>query len=265
MENFRSFFGKGLSLYEMIGVDSKASDDQIKKAYYKFALKCHPDKCRNDPDAKSKFQALSKIHKILTNPESRSLYDDTGEIGEESEEYCNEESYEMWYEYYRNLFPKIRADDIESFAKNYKGSEEEKKDVLTSYKKFKGNMNKVMEEIFFSEKDGKRINKIIDTAIQNKEVTNFPLYKKTKGRASKKASKDKSISLENEAEESIANVIRQKRKLDTNDLIYSLERKYMKGNGEEVPDIDDDEFNKIQAKLVENKQSNSKKTKKKMK
>jgi curved DNA-binding protein CbpA len=52
------------SLYDFIGVERTATLAQIKKAYFKQALICHPDKCPDDPDAKSKFQKLSHAHSV---------------------------------------------------------------------------------------------------------------------------------------------------------------------------------------------------------
>lgn len=59
----------------MLGVDKKATTDEIRKAFRKKALKEHPDK-GGDPD---KFKILTHAYDVLTNPEKRQLYDDYGE------------------------------------------------------------------------------------------------------------------------------------------------------------------------------------------
>ncbi|EGB13079.1 hypothetical protein AURANDRAFT_9099, partial [Aureococcus anophagefferens] len=69
--------------YEALGVDPGASDAQIKKAYYKKALKCHPDKHPGDAQKQKEFQAVSSAYQVLSEPEARRRYDSTGESGDD--------------------------------------------------------------------------------------------------------------------------------------------------------------------------------------
>jgi len=69
---------KDRQYYDLLGVSTNATSGQIKKAYYKEARKVHPDKCPNDPDAASKFQALGHAYQILSNEPSRAAYDKNG-------------------------------------------------------------------------------------------------------------------------------------------------------------------------------------------
>ncbi len=50
-----------------------------KLSYKKIALKIHPDKNREDPEATGRFTQLHEAYKILTNKEKRAEYDETGE------------------------------------------------------------------------------------------------------------------------------------------------------------------------------------------
>ena len=63
--------------YELLGVDKKATTEQIRKAFRKKAIKEHPDK-GGDPD---KFKEVTNAYEVLSNPEKRQLYDDYGEEG----------------------------------------------------------------------------------------------------------------------------------------------------------------------------------------
>ena len=65
--------------YKILGVDKKATPDDIKKAYRKLARKLHPDLNPNDKDAKNKFQQINEANEVLSDPEKRKKYDQYGE------------------------------------------------------------------------------------------------------------------------------------------------------------------------------------------
>lgn len=64
--------------YEMLGVALDADEAAIKRAYYKQARSCHPDKCGGDPGAAARFQKLSHAYQVLSDPKLRSAYDAGG-------------------------------------------------------------------------------------------------------------------------------------------------------------------------------------------
>src|SRR5215210_9131148 len=63
--------------YATLGVDKKASADEIKKAYRKLARKYHPDVSK-EKDAKEKFQDVSEAYETLKDTEKRAAYDQLG-------------------------------------------------------------------------------------------------------------------------------------------------------------------------------------------
>lgn len=71
--------------YDILGVEPTATDLELKKAYRKQAIRLHPDKNANDPNAAAKFQDLGEAYGILKDPESRAAYDELGVEGLKNE------------------------------------------------------------------------------------------------------------------------------------------------------------------------------------
>ncbi|XP_072961238.1 uncharacterized protein [Typha angustifolia] len=72
----------GVDYYKVLLVDRNASDDELKKAYRKLAMKWHPDKNPNNKkEAEAKFKQISEAYDVLSDSQKRAIYDQYGEEG----------------------------------------------------------------------------------------------------------------------------------------------------------------------------------------
>lgn len=70
----------GKDYYSILGISKNASEDEIKKAYRKLALKYHPDKNKS-PEAEEKFKLIAEAYEVLSDKKKRDIYDQFGEEG----------------------------------------------------------------------------------------------------------------------------------------------------------------------------------------
>ncbi len=67
--------------YEILGIEKGASEDEIKKAYRRLAVKYHPDKNPGDKEAEEKFKEATEAYEVLKDPQRRQQYDQFGHAG----------------------------------------------------------------------------------------------------------------------------------------------------------------------------------------
>ncbi|OQR72685.1 dnaJsubfamily C member 5B isoform X1-like, partial [Tropilaelaps mercedesae] len=70
----------GLGLYEVLGLNKKATDTEIRRAYRRLALEYHPDR-NKEVDAARKFRRVQYAQKVLLDPHKRQIYDKFGRRG----------------------------------------------------------------------------------------------------------------------------------------------------------------------------------------
>lgn len=241
LEELESLFG-AQGLYEVLNVGKTASESDIKRAYRRLSLKVHPDRVHGDGEkerATKKFQALCKVYSILSNKELRAVYDETGEVGEEIVEQERD-----WLYYWRVMFPQITTEDISKFEKEYKGSDEELKDLKEAYVQYEGDMDKLLETVLCaSVEDEERFRELLQDGIDNGELPQFDTFIKH-DRKKKKARKVKAKKEAAEAEElakelgigkknDLASMIMKRqtdREAEMNNFFAGLEDKYCQSN-----------------------------------
>ncbi|GAB0134572.1 hypothetical protein EsDP_00002937 [Epichloe bromicola] len=212
--------------YETLGLEKQATADQVKSAYRKAALKNHPDKVSDDrkEEAHAKFQEVAFAYAVLSDPVRRKRYDTTGLT---SESIVDADGFN-WSDYYREQFKdSISADAINKFAERYKGSDEERADVLIAYEECEGDMDQLFERVMLSDivEDDERFRKIIDEAIVSEDVPAFDSYKKESKR--KRSARLKAA----EAEAYEAEVYAKE--LGVHDRLFAKKGKKSKGSSED--------------------------------
>lgn len=70
----------GKDYYKTLGITKTATDDEIKKAYRKLALRYHPDK-NKAANAEEKFKEVAEAYEVLSDKSKREVYDKYGEDG----------------------------------------------------------------------------------------------------------------------------------------------------------------------------------------
>lgn len=246
------------TLYEVLGVERTASQQEIKKAYYKLALRLHPDKNPGDEDAKEKFQQLQKVMSILGDEEKRALYDQTGCVDDAdlAGDVC-----QNLKEFFQTLYKKVTEADIEEFEANYRGSDTEKKDLIDLYKMHKGNMNRVFCYMLCSDPklDSHRFKDYLDEAIAGGVLKSTKVYEKWAKQVSetkpptsplKRRKKEKKNSEDLYA---IISKRQNERKGKINSMLSTLVSKY--GGG---PEPSEEEFEAARQKLESKKASKRK-------
>ncbi|KAI5284448.1 hypothetical protein KEM54_001325 [Ascosphaera aggregata] len=177
---------KGLDLYEVLGIPVTTTQSDIRKAYRKLALKHHPDKVHPSADSKTKdeahsnFQKIAFAYAILSDEKRRNRYDTTGSTAE----FDDADALANWVEFFSTAYKDAVSEaTIEKFKAEYKGSDEERRDILTAYEKYKGNMDKIFSTVMLSEVaavegegDEARFAKIIWEAIKQGEVVEYKAF-----------------------------------------------------------------------------------------
>ena len=167
----------GRDLYAVLGLRREDAPDAraIKKAYHRTALRLHPDKNVDDPSAASKFQTLQRVYGVLSDEQKRKVYDETGRVDDAE---LGGEEFQNLYNYYRSVYKEVTTEDIEAFEKTYRGSEEEKKDVLECYERYEGDMTRVFAWVMCSEEaeDGHRFAEVVDAAVKEGAVASYETY-----------------------------------------------------------------------------------------
>ncbi|KAF2706293.1 DnaJ-domain-containing protein [Pleomassaria siparia CBS 279.74] len=176
--------------YAVLGLEVEATVDDVKKAYRKMALKHHPDKAQevDKTAANKRFQEIAFAYAVLSDEKRRKRYDVTGSTAETMD---GDDDFD-WLKFYRERYAEtITEETIKKTKATYKGSDEERQDILKAYKKFKGRFAAIYQCVMLSDilEDDDRFRQILDEEIAKGTIESYPAYEKENNDASREKAK----------------------------------------------------------------------------
>jgi curved DNA-binding protein len=166
-----------IDYYKILGVDKKASESEIKKAYRKLARKYHPDLNPNDAIAEKKFKEINEANEVLSNPENRKKYDEYGKDWKHADEF-EKAKQQQHYQQSRqqqstgNFSDSDYSDFFESIFGNRSGRSA---NIRYKGQDFNAELHLTLKEVYTTHKrtltiDGKKIGLTIPAGVKNDQV-----------------------------------------------------------------------------------------------
>lgn len=273
--------------YQILETSKSSTPIEIKKSYKRLCLKFHPDKLQQNSNSvldTDHFPKIQFAYSILSDPAKRNRYNSTGSLGY-GDELSDDDVFD-WKSYFESMNEKITIEMIEEDKLKYQNSLEEKNDILENFVYYDGDFLKLFEVIphlEFDEAEESRVFDIIEHALTEKEINienandikSFEKYKKARktkvkqmlkklakeakeAKELEKTIKDKGKNTNLRNENDLKSLIQSRQNNRLDDLINNLESKYVNKRGKKrssSKEMNEDEFEKIQKKLMINKKS----------
>ncbi|KAF9053662.1 DnaJ-domain-containing protein [Hymenopellis radicata] len=194
-----------IDLYAVLGITAESTSDDIKKAYRKKALTCHPDKHsaaseEAQAEMSTKFQQVGFAYAVLSDDKRRKRYDSTGQTDEGS---ALDPGDGGWEAYFEDLYERVTRGKLDEMKKEYQGSAEEIADLKAAYTETDGSIGDIMTHIPHSTSDDEaRFVMIISGLIKSKELPKLATWESSiKDEKAKLARRKQSDQEAREAEE----------------------------------------------------------------
>ncbi|AXG74367.1 J domain-containing protein [Flavobacterium arcticum] len=168
-----------IDYYKVLGVDKKATAEQIKNAYRKKARKLHPDLNPDDKDANKKFQQLNEANEVLSDPEKKAKYDKYGKDWERGEEYekYQQSQQQQQRQYSSGGGTQFEGEDFSSFFESMFGGQGRRSGGNVQFKgqDFNAGLNLTLKEAYTTHKqtftvNGKNIRITIPAGVEDGQV-----------------------------------------------------------------------------------------------
>ncbi|CAE6461356.1 unnamed protein product [Rhizoctonia solani] len=242
-----------VDLYSVLGIEATGTEDEIKGAYRKLALKYHPDKHTNASEegkaaALSKFQQIGFAYTILGDENRRKRYDTTGSTNSNMPDLAEGE--DAWERYFEEMFDTVTRERLDEMRQAYQGSEEERSDLRAAYIAGNGSIDHIMGEILHSTyEDEARFVAAINEMIESEELQVLDTWKaEAKNRKARNARRKRGEKEAKKAEEAA-------RELGVWDEFYGsgkVGKRKGKGKGKSQAKDDGDDSSALKA-LIQSK------------
>ncbi|KAF9227939.1 DnaJ-domain-containing protein [Gyrodon lividus] len=172
-----------VDLYTVLGLESVATTEAIRKSYKKLALLYHPDKHTNSTDqerasASTQFHKIGFAYAVLSDEKRRNKYDETGTTGEGLGVDADEVG--GWETYFEDLFDRVTRGRLDEMKKEYQGTSEEMEDLKAAYHETGGSLGEIMNHIPHSTAiDEPRFIHTISQLISEGELPDLLLWQST--------------------------------------------------------------------------------------
>ncbi len=173
-----------MDYYKILGIDKKATEADIKKAYRKMARKYHPDVNLNDKTAEQKFKEVNEANEVLSNAENRKKYDAYGDNWKQGDAYAEQQRQQRsshqgsrggnpfdgdYSDFFGSMFGAGRGSRSSRGSAKFKGA-----DLFAE-------LNLDLKEVFTTHKrelniNGKNIRITIPAGIKDEQVIKIPGY-----------------------------------------------------------------------------------------
>lgn len=170
---------KETAFYDLLQVPPTATPAQIRKSFRVLALRHHPDRAGNSPEAVAHFQQLHAVYDLLLDPDRRAVYDANGDDG--TLHGGDPIDTDAAAAFFAAAGGRVSEEDIVAYELKYRGGEDEKEDLISFYRRFEGKVGKVLEYIPYSdESDLVRFVHFWDEQIKNGELDDCRAFKRAK-------------------------------------------------------------------------------------
>jgi len=172
-----------IDYYKILGIDKKASEADVKKAYRKLARKYHPDLNPNDKEAERKFKEINEANEVLSHPENRKKYDSYGKDWKHAEEFEKARQHRQSQQSYQGAGQsQYSAEDFSDFfGSMFGGQRGGQRNVQFRGQDFQAALHLNLQDVYRTHKrtltvNGKNIRLTIPAGVKNGQTIRIKGY-----------------------------------------------------------------------------------------